>query len=144
MANEFSLWRAIVEVAEADGTTGGSTGIVGITGKANPMRKDGDRGQDTLRPIITHLFPAGDFRSGTKDAVILTGQFNARVENDSTGTAEALLDRVEAIMTHSNLNSTARATPVDVIMYFRGRREFTEQDEGRRTVTLEVDYWFNR
>ena len=144
MANEFSLWQSIVEVVEADGSTSGSTGIVGITQLANPIRRDGDPGADNTRPIITHLFPAGEFRFGTKDAMRLDGQFNARVENDSTGQAEALLDRIEAIMTHTNLNSTARTTPVDVVPYLRARREFTEQDKGRRTVTLEVEYWFNR
>ncbi len=143
MANEFGLWRSIVEVVEADGSTSGSTGIVGIIG-ANPIRKDGDPGADTARPIITHLFPAGEFRLGTKDAMVLDGQFSVRVENDSTGQAEALADRLEAIMTHTNLNSTARTSPVDVLPYLRGRREFTEQDKGRRTLILEVEYWFNR
>jgi len=144
VANEFSLWRSLVEVAEADGSTSGSTGILGITKKPNPLLKDGDRGADTSRPIVTHLFAAGEFRGGTKDAMRLDGQFSIRVENDSTGKAEALADRVEAIMTHANLNSTARTVPVDVTPYMRGRREFTEQDEGRRTLVLDVEYWFNR
>ena len=144
MANEFSMWQSIVEVAEADGSTGGSTGIKGITGKPNPMRRNGDPGADTSRPIITHLFPTAEFRFGTKDALRITSQFNCLVENDSTGQAEALADRLEAIMTNTNMNSTARTTPVDVIPYPRARREFTEQDKGRRTVVLEVEWWFNR
>ncbi len=144
MANEFGLWRSIVEVVEADGSTSGSTGIKGITGKANPICKDGDRGQNVARPIITHLFPTGEFRGGTKDAMRFTGQFNVFVENDSTGTAEALADRLEAIMTHTNLNSTARTVPVDVTPYLRARREMAEQLEGRRVVILEMEYWMNR
>lgn len=143
MANEFTLWRSIVEVAELDGSSTGSTGLAGITGRASPVLKAGDRGQNT-RPIITHLFPAGEFRGGTKDAVRLTGQFNVMVENDSTGTAEALADRLEVIMTHTNLNSTARTVPVDVVPYPRARQELSEQDEGRRTLVLEFEYWFNR
>ena len=144
MANEFSVWRSLVEIVEADGSTGGSTGIKGITGKPNPLRKDGDRGADTTRPIITHLFPAAEFRRGTKDALLLTSQFNIRVENDSTGMAEALADRLETIVTQTNLNSTARSVPVDVLPYWRARREFTEQEEGRRTLVLEAEMWFNR
>ncbi len=141
MANEDDLWGSIVEVVEADNSTG--VGIVSIMSKTNPIRVEGDRGTQS-RPIITHFFPAGEFRGGTKDAMRFTSQFSIKVENDATGLAAKVGDRLEAVMTHTNLNSTARTTPVDVVPYLRARRGFSEQDEGRQTLVLEMEMWFNR
>ena len=141
MANEHDVWKSIVEVVKADTSTG--VGIVSIIGKTSPIFAEGDRGTQD-RPIITHFFPAGEFRGGTKDAMRLTSQFSVMVENDATGLAAKVADRLEVIMTHTNLNSTTRSTPVDVVPYLRARRGFVEQDEGRQTLVLEMEMWFNR
>lgn len=133
----------MAEVVEGDGSTSGSTGIVGLTGKANPLVQWGDRGMND-RPVISFFQPNGRPRRGTKDALVVTGQFDVFVEANSTGLEEQIADRLEAIMTHTNLNSTARSTPVDVAPYMRARRQLPELDEGRMRVQLEFDFWFNR
>ena len=138
--NESDLWGSIVEIVEADNST--NVGIVSIIGKANPIRVEGDRGTQS-RPIITHFFPAGEFRSGSADAMRFTSQFSIRVQNDAAGLAAKVGDRLEAIMTHTAMNSTARTTPVDVTPYLRGRRSFPEQDEGRQTPVQEMGMRFN-
>ncbi len=143
MSNEFNLWRSITEIVNADGTSTGSTGVAGLCSKAAPIRKRGDRGR-TNPPVVTHFFPTSEFRTGSKDALILTSQFNVVVENDSTGRAEAIGDRLEAILTYSALNSTARTAAVDAVPFWRSRREMPLEEEGRRELVMEAEWRFNR
>lgn len=137
MANEAHIRSAISEVFAA------STKLVTLTGKAQPIVRWGDRGMND-RPIITYFVPTSRIRRGTKDGLVLTAQFDCWVEPDSTGTEEAMADEIERVLTHSNLNSTARTTPVDVAPYLRQRREVPELDEGRRRLLMEFEFWFNR
>ena len=96
------------------------------------------------RPIITYLGPNAVPRRGAKDSLIVLGQFDVWVESNSTGLEERIADRLEKVLTHTNLNSTARTNPVDCAPYLRARRDNAELDEGRRRLTLEFDLWFNR
>lgn len=143
MANGADIRFSVVEVFEADGSTSGSTGIVGLTGKANPIVSWGDRGMND-RPVIAFHLPTASVRGGTKDALRYTAQFDIFVEGNSTGLEEQIADRIETVLTQPNLNSTARASPVDVAPYLRARRELPELDEGRNRIQLEYDFWFNR
>lgn len=143
MANEAQVRCSIAEVFAADGSTSGSTGIVGLTGKANPIVRWGDRGMNS-RPIVTYMQTGSRIRRGTFDALVLSAQFDVWVDGDSTGLEESIADRIEAVLTQANLNSTARTYPVDVAPYLRGRRELPELDEGRRRLVLDYELWFNR
>ena len=140
MDNEADIRLALAEIVEADTGTGG---LVTLTGKARPMVSWGDKGMNS-RPIITYYVPNSRRRHGTKDALVLDAQFDAHVDLSSTGLEEQLIDRLETIITHTNLSSTARTNPVDVAPYWGARRELPELDEGRRRLTLECQFWFNR
>jgi hypothetical protein len=137
MSNEADIRSAIAETFAA------STTLVSLTGKAQPVVRWGDRGMND-RPVITYWVPSSRIRRGTKDGLVLTAQLDVWVEPDSTGTEEAIADEIEAALTHSNLNSTARTSPVDVAPYLRTRREVPELDEGRRRLLMEWEFWFNR
>ena len=137
MSNEADLRSAIAETFAA------STTLVSLTGKAQPVVRWGDRGMND-RPIVTYFVPSSRIRRGTKDGLVLTAQFDCWVEPDSTGTEEAMADEIERVFTHSNLNSTARTSPVDVAPYLRSRREVPELDEGRRRLLMEFECWMNR
>ena len=143
LTNEAHLRQSIAEVFQADISTGSTKGLTVLMGTTRPVVSWGDKGMNT-RPIIAYHVPASRIRRGTKDALVLTGIFDVFVEEDSTGTEEAIADRVEAILTQANLNSTARTNPVDVAPYLRGRRELPELDEGRRRLQVEFEMWFNR
>lgn len=135
--NEAHIRQSIAEAFAA------STKLVSLTGKAQPVVRWGDRGMND-RPVITYFVPSSRIRRGTKDGLVLTAQFDVWVEPDSTGTEEAIADEIERVLTHSNLNSTARTNPVDVAPYLRQRRELPEMDEGRRRLLMEFEMWFNR
>lgn len=137
MANEAHVRQSIAEVLA------GSSALVALTGKAQPVVRWGDRGMND-RPIITYFQPSSRIRRGTKDGFVMTAQFDVWVEPDSTGTEEAIADEIERVLTQSALNSTARTTPVDVAPYLRQRREVPELDEGRRRLLLEFEFWWNR
>lgn len=143
MANEAQIRQSIAEVFAADGSTSGSTGLVGLTGKANPIVRWGDRGMNE-RPIVTYFQPSSRIRRGTFDAMVLNVQFDVWVDGDSTGLEESIADRIEAVLTQPNLASTARTYPVDVAPYLRGRHEVPELDEGRRRLVITYDFWWNR
>lgn len=140
MDNEADIRLALAEVVEGDSTTGG---LVALTGKAKPMVRWGDRGMND-RPIITYFVPSSRRRTGTKDALVLGVQFDIWVEANSTGTENKIADRLETVITHTNLSTGTRTNPVDVAPYWGPRRELPEMDEGRQRLTLECDFWFNR
>jgi len=135
--NEAHLRQSIAETFAASKT------LTTLTGKAQPVVRWGDRGMND-RPIITYFVPSSRIRRGTKDGFVFTTQFDVWVEPDSTGTEEAIADEIEAVFTHSNLNSTARTYPVDAAPYLRQRREVPEMDEGRRRLLMEFECWMNR
>jgi hypothetical protein len=138
MSNEFDLRRSIAEVC------GSSTRLVNLTGKSSPVVRWGDHGMND-RPIVTYMVTTGRYRRGTADSLEFRAQFDVWVDpNSSQGTEEAIADELESIIVHSNLNSTARTSPVDVAPWLRSRRELPELDEGRRRLTLEYDIWLNR
>lgn len=137
MNNESHVRQCIAE------TFANSTRLVGLTGKAQPVVRWGDHGMND-RPIVTFMIVSGRYRGGTKDALVYRAQFDVFVEPSSTGIEEAIADEIEAVLTNSNLGSTARTNPVDAAPYLRSRREIPELDEGRRRLTLEYDLWFNR
>lgn len=137
MANEAHVRQSVAEVLAS------STTLVALTGKAQPVVRWGDRGM-TDRPVVTYMVPSSRIRRGTKNALVLTAQFDCWVEPSSTGLEEAMADAIEAILTQPNLNSTARTNPVDVAPYLRQRREVPELDEGRRRLLMEYEFWFNR
>jgi len=137
VSNEANIRSSIAEICAA------STRLTTLTGKAAPVVRWGDHGMND-RPIVTYMVTTGRYRRGTKDALVLRAQFDVFVNPNSTGTEEAIADELEAIITHSNLSSTARTSSVDVAPYLRSRRELPELDEGRRRLTLEYDLWFNR
>jgi len=143
MANEYDLRVALAEVFAADTSTGPTQGLTVLCGNANPIVRWGDRGMND-RPIVAYYVAGGAYRSGVKDALRIGARFDVFTEANATGLAEKIADRIEAVVTNSNLSSTARTTPVDVAPYPRGRRELPELDEGRNRIVLEYDFWFNR
>lgn len=138
--NEWDVWAALTEVVVADT---GADGLVTLTGKAAPLRRWGDRGMNSM-PIIVGYFPTGTPTGGPKDALVLGLQLDCYSETNSAGLAWDIADRVEVVFTNTNMKSTARTNPVDVIPYLRGRRDLPELDEGRMRVMMEWDVRFNR
>lgn len=143
LTNEAHLRHCLAEICQADTSTGPTKGLTVLMNTSRPIVRWGDKGMNS-RPIIAYHVPAERIRRGTKDALVLTGIFDIFVEESSTGTEEAIADRLEAIVTHTNLNSTARTNPVDVAPFFRSRRELPDLDEGRRRLQVEFEMWFNR
>lgn len=141
--NEAMIRQSIAETFAADGSTSGSTGIVGLTGKAQPVVRWGDRGM-ALRPIVTYYVDSSRFKEGVEGRMELGATFDVFVEGESTGLEEQIADRVEALMTFSNLNSTARTYPVDVAPTLTNRAPAAELDEGRRRLRLQFDLVWNR
>ena len=139
--NEWDVWTALFEVCTADTSSG--VGLVALSNKTYPLLRWGDRGMNSL-PIIVGYFPTGTPTGGPKDALVLGLQLDCYSETDNAGLAWKLADRVEAIFTNTNMKSTARTNPVDVIPYLRGRRDMPELDEGRMRVMMEWDVRFNR
>ena len=140
MDNEADIRLALAEVVQGDTSTGG---LVALTGSSRPMVRYGDKGSNA-RPIITYFVPTSRRRMGTKDALVLGVQFDIWVEANSTGTENKIADRLETLITHSNLNSTVRTNAVDVAPYWGPRRELPELDVGRKRLTVYCFFWFNR
>lgn len=132
----------MTEIAAADGTSTG-TGLVGLTGKASPLVRWGDRGMRDL-PVMVGFLPVSVPTRGPKDALVMTVQLDAYTEADNTGLAWKMADRCEAIFTQTAFASTSRTNPVDVIPYLRVRRDQPELDEGRMRVMMEFEMRFNR
>ena len=142
--NEYDLRNALFEIVEADSSTTTPRGLTVIMGTTHPMVRWGDRGMNT-RPIITYLGPNAVPRRGAKDALLVDGQFDIWVESNSTGLEERIADRLEAIITQTNLASTKRTNPVDVAPTLRARRDLsTLAEEGARRLTIEIELRFNR
>lgn len=142
-ATAWDLQVAWAEIVEADGSTSGSTGVVGLMSKANPIVPWGDRGMNTL-PIIATLFPASAITRGAKEAALVTATADIITEPSATGLAWNIADRLVAITTQSNFNSTARTTAVDVLPQERTRRDLHSLEEGRQRVQVEWEFRFNR
>jgi hypothetical protein len=120
----------MAEVFAADGTTGGSTGIVGLTGKAQPLVRWGTRGMDD-RPIVRNAF-----RFFT--------DFDVWVEAGTTGLGYAIADRIETLFNFTNMNSTARTNPQDFSTTLRAMEPLPELDEGRERVLVTYECRWNR
>ncbi|MFA6044194.1 MAG: hypothetical protein WC718_04360 [Phycisphaerales bacterium] len=138
--NEWDVWAALFEVAKADT---GAGGLVALSGKTDPLLRWGDRGMNSL-PVIVGFFPTGTPTKGPKDALVLGLQLDFYTETNSAGLAWDMADRMETVFTNTNMASTARTNPVDVIPYLRARRDMPELDEGRIRVTQEWNVRFNR
>ncbi len=149
--NEHDVFVAAVEVFEADNSTTINS-MVALTGQTNPLRRWGDRAQidlpsgATQKAIVTMFFPTAPIKRGTKDSLRLGTQIDVWSSPSSTGRAWKIADRVETLMTNSNLvstTSTARTVSVDVAPYLQSRRDLP-QEEGRVRVMLEYEIFFNR
>jgi hypothetical protein len=141
VANENHLFLSIAEIFAADGTSTGSTGIAGLTKKSQPFVRWGDDGMND-RPIITGFVATAPMRTGARDAVRPSLDFDVWVEQGST-IAEEIADRIEAVFTNVNLGSTARTSPVNVAPYLRGREPIPELDDGRRRIKLRYELnWY--
>ena len=140
-----SVWGALAEIYGADGSTSGSTGIVGITGKAAPFVRWGDDRMSD-RPILVGSIGPTRTTEGAFDAMIFPLDVHIFVEAGSTGKAEALADRVEAVTTQANLSSTstARSSSVDVAPTLRGIDPLPELDEGRQRLVVRYECRWNR
>ena len=140
--NEHDVMVAVMEIVEADTSTGSTKGITVLTSKASPLIVWGDRGMNN-RPIITwraYAIP----RHGSKDALNIKAELDIFAEANNSGLEEKIGDRLEAILTQANLSSTARTNPVDVAPTMTARRSLPELEEGRRRLLVEFDLRFNR
>ena len=137
------VFGAIAEVFAADGTTGGSTGIVGLTGKAQPLVRWGDRGMND-RPIVSARIYTPRVHGGTKDAFRFFTDFDVWVEAGTTGLGDTIAGRVEALFNFTNMHSTARTNPQDFATTLRGIEPLPELDEGRNRVSVTYECRWNR
>jgi len=143
VANETTLWNAIVEIVEADSTT---IGIPGLIGKAHPLVNWGSRGMNQ-RPIVAAYTAVMTPRKSSRDQLVVQTTFDVFVDDDSTGLAAKVGDRLEAILINSVLNSTstARSYTVDAAPQAAPSRRYQpELDEGRTRLTLDWEFRLNR
>jgi hypothetical protein len=133
----------MAEVFAADGTTGGSTGIVGLTGKAQPLVRWGTRGMDD-RPIVSARIYTSSVHGGTKNAFRFFVDFDTWVEAGTTGLGYAIADRIETLFNFTNMNSTARTNPQDFSTTLRAMEPLPELDEGRERVLVTYECRWNR
>ena len=143
MANETDLWNAIVEIVEADSTT---VGIPGLLAKAHPLVNWGSRGMNQ-RPIIAAYTAVMTPRRSSRDQLVVQTTFDVFVDDDSTGLAAKVGDRLEAILTNPVLNSTstARSCTVDAAPQAAPARRYQpDLDEGRTRLTLDFEFRLNR
>jgi len=141
MANETTLWNAIVEIIEADSTT---VGVPGLIGKTHPLVNWGSRGMNQ-RPIIAAYLATHTPRRGSRDALQIGATFDVFVDDNSTGLAGLVGDRLETILTNTEFQSTARTVAVDAAPREAPLRRYQpELDEGRTRLTLDWEFRLNR
>lgn len=141
MANETTLWNAIVEIVEADSTT---VGIPGLLGKANPLVAWGDRGMND-RPIIAAYTAVLTPRQGSVDQLQIAATFDIFIDDDSTGLAASVGDRLEDILTNTEFSSSVRTVSVDAAPQADPVRRYQpELDEGRTRLTLDWEFRLTR
>jgi len=131
----------MVEIVEADSTT---VGIPGLFDKAHPLVNWGSKGMNH-RPIIAAYLVDLTPRRGSRDALQIGATFDIFVNDNSTGLAGKAGDRLEAILTNTEFQSTARTTTVDAAPQAAPKRRYQpELDEGRTRLTLDWKFRLNR
>lgn len=135
MANEWSLWAAIVAIVEDDTGVGG---IVTMMGKTHPLVQWGDSGMNTY-PIITGLLGTRRHLSPTEKRDMVPVTFDVFVPDGTGDLAIRVLDRIEARMT----NVTLAAEGVDVAVFRRERRSLPQLAPGQREA-VDIDFLMTR
>lgn len=136
MANEQTLWTAIVSLVEADTGTGG---LVELTARTNPLVEWSDIGLNT-RPITAGILLDITPRPPTAVPLTIRGRFSALVDASDAGIESDLLDRLEAVLTNPAFTSLG----LDVAVYVRRRRDNSPLERGARRKDMDLDFEYDR
>lgn len=136
MANEWTLWAAIVAIVEEDT---GASGLVGIFGKPHPLVLWGDSGMNS-KPILVASMGVRSTVSATDRQWVIPITFNAIGGAASNELLLRGLDRLELILTANNL----AAKGVDAAPFVRRRRSLPELTMGGQREASEIDFRLKR
>ncbi len=138
MANVYDLLLAIMETARADTGAGGLAGVSGLTGKDVPIVRWEDlvvmEDPDRALPIATALVITATPYAGLPPMLEAIVQFDGWVPGGSEGLESQIIDRIEAVITSTNLASQG----VDAAPTSGVRRTMTGEDFGRRRESMDM------
>ena len=136
MANEWTLWVAIVRIVEADTGVGG---VRTLMGKAHPLVMWGDAGMNTL-PIIAGSRGESRPLSPDEDRLIVPMTFDVFMAGGTGSLPTTVRDRIEAVLTYGNL----LARGVDAAPTVRRRRSLPELEQGGQREAVDIDFLMTR
>lgn len=138
MKNEYDLIKAIIAIARAD--TGGG-GFVPLADNQDPPLVLWEDLWVDNHPPIGAVFPV-DARigGGAKEQLQCRLQFDMIVKRNQEGLESRMADRLEEIVTVTNLLSEG----VDAAVWTMSRRPLSDMETGRRRLALELQVNMNR
>ena len=137
MANEWTLWAAIVAIVKADTGPGG---IVTLLGQAAPLKQWGDPGM-SARPIIAGSLGERTPLSPTEGHYRVPVTFDVFADPGSGDLPMRTLDRLEVVLTAVNL----AAQGVDAAPFVRRRRSLPQMTtQGGQREAVDIDFLMTR
>lgn len=136
MANEWTLWLAVVAIVEADTGVGG---IVTLTAKPTPLVPWGHPLMTTL-PIIAGSRGESRPLSPDNGKLVVPMTFDVFAKLQSADLPTTVRDRLEAVLTYDNL----LARGVDAAPTVRRRRSLPELEQGGQREAVDIDFLMTR
>lgn len=136
MANEETLWAAIVAILEGDS---GAGGVRTLIGKAHPLVAWGDPGMNTL-PIVVGSRRPSRLLSPSESSLLAPFTFDVFTTWGAGDLAIRVRDRIETILTSPAL----KARNVDAAVFHRERRSLPELEQGGQREALDIDFLITR